>query len=354
MRTLKVTSGPAAGETVEIDRELVIGREKCDLTIADPELSRRHAAVRPTDAGVEVEDLGSLNGTFVGGRRLEEPVQLTTSASIRIGESTFDVELELPEVTRKHEVVAGPDVTVSRQVPGLPDPDVTAPRAIPDAPDVTAPRAVPGAAPDVTALRGVPGPPDVTAPRATPPPSPPAAPTGKPPEDGEPAGRRRGLLIGAAVGLVALIVIVVLLTGGGEDTQERDMRVTLQLAPVTQGDARKLNARPTSGSRPIRLTVSGPVSGRPFGTGNATVSVSRTGVRSTNELVLRFDGGTLRASETLRSVKAPRGTSRLEGSGRITDGSGDFDGAKGTFDVTSRRGAREQSESVTLTGMVEY
>src|SRR4051812_5197962 len=47
-RTLKVTSGPAVGQSFEFDREIVIGREG-DLAIPDAEMSRRHAAVRPVE-----------------------------------------------------------------------------------------------------------------------------------------------------------------------------------------------------------------------------------------------------------------------------------------------------------------
>ncbi len=95
MRTLKVISGPAAGESVGIDKEVVIGREGADLTITDPQISRRHTAVRPVDDGVEIEDLGSLNGTFVNGERLSKPITLTSSGKIRIGDS--DIEIEVVE-----------------------------------------------------------------------------------------------------------------------------------------------------------------------------------------------------------------------------------------------------------------
>ena len=95
MRTLKVISGPAAGESLGIDKEVVIGREGADLTITDPQISRRHTAVRPVDDGVEIEDLGSLNGTFVNGERLSKPVTLTSSGKIRVGDS--DIEIEVVE-----------------------------------------------------------------------------------------------------------------------------------------------------------------------------------------------------------------------------------------------------------------
>jgi hypothetical protein len=79
---------------MEIDGDVVIGREGADLTIDDPELSRRHARVKPVDGGVEIEDLGSTNGTFVNGERLAAPVRVTTGASMDVGDSRIAVELE--------------------------------------------------------------------------------------------------------------------------------------------------------------------------------------------------------------------------------------------------------------------
>ena len=51
-----------------VTRPLVIGRgSECDLVLASPRVSRRHCVVRPGEAAVEVEDLGSSNGTRVNG-----------------------------------------------------------------------------------------------------------------------------------------------------------------------------------------------------------------------------------------------------------------------------------------------
>ena len=157
---LNVTSGPAAGESLEIEREIVVGREGADLTVDDPQMSRRHTALRPVEGGVEVEDLGSLNGTFVADERIEGPVTLSAKADIRLGETRFELEVAQPEPAAP-EPVAAPDVTAPRAIT---EPEVTAPRAIPE-PDVTAPRAIPE--PDVTAPRAIPEPPE-TPPRAIP------------------------------------------------------------------------------------------------------------------------------------------------------------------------------------------
>ena len=89
---LVVTKGPLAGQRLELDAELVIGREGAAVTIEDSELSRRHAAVRPVLGGFEVEDLGSLNGTFVNGNRINVPTRVGGGDSIKLGQSVLELE----------------------------------------------------------------------------------------------------------------------------------------------------------------------------------------------------------------------------------------------------------------------
>ena len=72
----------------------VIGRDPgCAIWIDVPGVSRRHASICLTtfaaSATAIVEDLGSMNGTFVEGRRLTRPVTLEDGATIRIGEATL-------------------------------------------------------------------------------------------------------------------------------------------------------------------------------------------------------------------------------------------------------------------------
>ena len=111
MRKLTVISGPAAGKSLELDGDVVIGRSDGDLTIPDSEISRRHAAIRPTDGGVVIEDLGSRNGTFVDGRQISEPVTVTTGVRIQLGGS--ELRLDVP-------LAAGMDVTRVAQRPAIP------------------------------------------------------------------------------------------------------------------------------------------------------------------------------------------------------------------------------------------
>jgi pSer/pThr/pTyr-binding forkhead associated (FHA) protein len=96
MARLRAVSGPLAGQTFDVENEVVIGREDTDLTIDDVELSRRHAVVRRHASRLQVEDLGSTNGTFVDGTRIEEPTILGGGAEIQIGTTRLVVEGVLP------------------------------------------------------------------------------------------------------------------------------------------------------------------------------------------------------------------------------------------------------------------
>lgn len=54
-------------------RQLTIGRSSgADLQVNSPRLSRKHAAIRLDQKGLNVEDLGSANGTFVNGQRVQQ------------------------------------------------------------------------------------------------------------------------------------------------------------------------------------------------------------------------------------------------------------------------------------------
>ena len=164
MATLRITSGPAQGRTIECDRELLFGREGVDVVIDDDEMSRRHAAIRPGPGGTEVEDLGSLNGTFVDGGRITGTVVLTHSATIRMGKSEVALVLAPNEVSAaegaggKSDIVVG-EMTVARDRPVFDVQDRTVARAQPvaDVPDRTVARPEPVAdVPDRTVARSEP------------------------------------------------------------------------------------------------------------------------------------------------------------------------------------------------------
>jgi hypothetical protein len=75
----------------------VLGRSRdCDIVLDDPNVSRRHAEIRPSGGSWTVRDLGSTNGVKVNGRRLEptRPQSLKRGDELEIGTSlvTFDVD----------------------------------------------------------------------------------------------------------------------------------------------------------------------------------------------------------------------------------------------------------------------
>jgi FHA domain len=90
---LVVKTGALAGRRVTVDKEVTLGREDTDLVFEDDgEVSRRHAAFRPAGGRVEVEDLGSTNGTFVNDNRITGPTALSSGDKVRIGQTTLEVE----------------------------------------------------------------------------------------------------------------------------------------------------------------------------------------------------------------------------------------------------------------------
>jgi len=66
---LVVRKGSEVGQRFYVDRDtLTIGRDPvADIFLNDVTVSRRHAVVSRTGPSVSVEDVGSLNGTYVNG-----------------------------------------------------------------------------------------------------------------------------------------------------------------------------------------------------------------------------------------------------------------------------------------------
>ncbi len=70
---LMVEVGEPSGGMFEIGERVTIGRDpSCEVALTDPSVSRRHANIEWTYAGHVLRDLGSRNGTFVGGEPVAE------------------------------------------------------------------------------------------------------------------------------------------------------------------------------------------------------------------------------------------------------------------------------------------
>jgi two-component system cell cycle response regulator len=102
--TLTLLSGVNAGQVFALDgTEHVIGRgTEADLWVEDGGVSRRHARIScRSDGRFFIEDLGSTNGTFISGQRVElceikpgERIQLGPALMVRFA-ITDDAEEEL-------------------------------------------------------------------------------------------------------------------------------------------------------------------------------------------------------------------------------------------------------------------
>src|SRR5215203_3579872 len=90
---LRVISGPAEGSTIELNGELAFGRAAGDggTLGGDPQLSRKHARISRANGGLQIEDLGSTNGTYVNGERVTAPRPIKAGDKIELGDTTLEV-----------------------------------------------------------------------------------------------------------------------------------------------------------------------------------------------------------------------------------------------------------------------
>jgi DNA-binding NtrC family response regulator len=96
-----VLSGSAKGTTKALGEKLRIGKAPDnDLVLSDDTVSRAHCELTRIDAGVRVRDLGSTNGTKVGGARISEAI-VQPGAVLKVGE----VEIALRPSVRNAEVL---------------------------------------------------------------------------------------------------------------------------------------------------------------------------------------------------------------------------------------------------------
>jgi adenylate cyclase len=112
-------------------RKSVLGRAvTSDISLYDPTISRRHAELTPTADGIRVQDLGSSNGTFINGTKIESGL-LTPDDSITFGKVVCQVmAADAPPAAKPFMAPSQiPGGTIVRQVAvsaaGLPLPQVS-------------------------------------------------------------------------------------------------------------------------------------------------------------------------------------------------------------------------------------
>tara|TARA_R110002020_G_scaffold27170_47_gene87634 strand:+ start:3220 stop:4026 length:807 start_codon:yes stop_codon:yes gene_type:complete len=112
---LRGVSGAVFGKVYPVTGPVVIGRAaEADISVAAEEISRRHALVKPTPDGLQVEDLGSSNGTFINGKRVQQ-------GFLRPGD-----ELRLDSVRL---ILVAPGMEMAQQATRVATPEASAPAA---------------------------------------------------------------------------------------------------------------------------------------------------------------------------------------------------------------------------------
>jgi hypothetical protein len=201
---IEVTDGPALGEEQDLANELVIGRSADGFGTlkGDPEISRRHAQISRTDDGrLYISDLGSTNGTFVNGNKIEGSAWLSPGDVVKMGQSTLKVGGGVADAGATR-IAASPTSAPTRAGQSPPPTGGPSPSGGPP-PVVPVPVPTPAASP-ASASAGPSAPP-----AEAPGPGPGAPPPGQrpaPPSGGGGGGNRTVLIVVGAV--VALLVIV--------------------------------------------------------------------------------------------------------------------------------------------------
>lgn len=74
---------------------VTLGRSRqCDVVLDDPNVSRRHAEIRPRGGSWVLTDLGSTNGSRINGQEVQRPEVVRSGDEIELGTTTLRFEVE--------------------------------------------------------------------------------------------------------------------------------------------------------------------------------------------------------------------------------------------------------------------
>jgi pSer/pThr/pTyr-binding forkhead associated (FHA) protein len=81
------------GARYPVAEEATLGRAAgCTITVEDTYASQLHARLFQRDGALHVEDLGSTNGTYVNGRKVDTPLPVKPGDKVKVGATVFEVE----------------------------------------------------------------------------------------------------------------------------------------------------------------------------------------------------------------------------------------------------------------------
>ncbi len=112
---LKVIGGKQHGSLIPLQtKKFLVGREQdCQLRPTSESVSRHHCVFSIDDYGIRLRDLGSTNGTFVNGQRVQGQVVLQPNDRVLIGKLEFEIVIEGTAQAVQHARVASSFLTES-------------------------------------------------------------------------------------------------------------------------------------------------------------------------------------------------------------------------------------------------
>ena len=87
---LIIKNGTYRGRVFQLVMKTTIGRKEGNIIVRDPQMSRRHARVSREKDQFFVEDLNTINGTFINGTAITEKTMIRQDDVILIGETKFE------------------------------------------------------------------------------------------------------------------------------------------------------------------------------------------------------------------------------------------------------------------------
>lgn len=87
-----VRSDTQAGLDFTVTDSVVMGRgAEADVLLDDPYASEFHLRLNAKDGRLVLSDLGSTNGTYVNGRRVTTPIDLSRGDAVQVGKTVMEV-----------------------------------------------------------------------------------------------------------------------------------------------------------------------------------------------------------------------------------------------------------------------
>jgi pSer/pThr/pTyr-binding forkhead associated (FHA) protein len=120
-----------AGELVLKRPQTFVGRQRgCGLRIPSSSVSRRHCVLQIADGGLTVEDLDSVNGTYVNGERVSGRQLVRPGDRLQVGPVKFRVDYQAKDQPADRKQRGKPESDAELEVLPLADEDAETAQAV--------------------------------------------------------------------------------------------------------------------------------------------------------------------------------------------------------------------------------